>query len=140
MSARVAVVGGGIVGLAVAWRCAARGLAVTVYDPAPGGGASRVAAGMLAPAAEARFGEAVLQAPLLEAARRWPDFARELTAASGIDVGYRTEGTLLVALTADDLAEVDRLCGYYLRAGLPVQPLPASRLRDREPLLAPRIR
>jgi len=140
VTARVAVVGGGVVGLAVAWRCAARGLAVTVYDPTPGGGAGRVAAGMLAPAAEAQFGEDQLQALLLESARRWPDFARDLTAASGIDVGYRTEGTLLVALTADDLAEVERLCGYYRRAGLPVQPLRTSQLRDREPLLAPRIR
>src|SRR5690606_6633309 len=50
----VVVVGGGAIGLASAWRLAQRGLAVTIVDPAPGGGASAVAAGMLAPVTEAR--------------------------------------------------------------------------------------
>ena len=140
MSARVAVVGGGIVGLAIAWRCARLGVNVTVYDPTPGGGAGRVAAGMLAPAGEAHPGEEPLRDLMVESSRRWPAFAAELSATSGLDVGYRTEGTLLVALTADDLAEVERLCGFYARAGLPVQPLRAVPLREREPLLSPRIR
>ncbi|MBE9941370.1 FAD-dependent oxidoreductase, partial [Cellulosimicrobium cellulans] len=35
----VVVVGGGIVGVAVAWRAARAGLTVTVLDPAPGAGA-----------------------------------------------------------------------------------------------------
>ncbi|WP_435794494.1 FAD-dependent oxidoreductase, partial [Micromonospora zamorensis] len=53
----VAVVGAGPIGLAIAWRCAARGLRVVVHDPEPGSGASAVAAGMLSPVAEAYFGE-----------------------------------------------------------------------------------
>ncbi len=137
---RVGIVGGGPIGLAIAWRCAQRGLAVTVYDPAPGTGAGQVAAGMLAPATEAHFGEESLRELLVESARRWPDFARELESASGLEVGYRTEGTLLVALTDDDLRAVARLCDYYARAGLVVQPLRPAQLREREPLLAPRIR
>ena len=137
---RVGIVGAGPIGLAIAWRCAQRGLAVTVYDPAPGSGAGRVAAGMLAPATEAHFGEEPLQALLVESARRWPGFARELESASGLDVAYRAEGTLLVALTDDDLRAVHRLCDYYGRSGLPVQLLRPAELREREPLLAPRIR
>ena len=35
----VAVAGGGLVGLGIAWRCAQRGLSVAVVDPAPGSGA-----------------------------------------------------------------------------------------------------
>src|SRR5215470_18084030 len=50
----VLVVGGGVIGMAVAWRCAQRELAVAVVDPAPGSGATRTAAGMLAPVAELR--------------------------------------------------------------------------------------
>jgi glycine oxidase len=50
----VAVVGGGLVGLAVAWRAQARGLRVCVLDRGELGAAtSRVSAGMLAPISEA---------------------------------------------------------------------------------------
>lgn len=137
---RVAIVGGGIIGLAVAWRCHQRGLDVIVHDPDPGGGAATVAAGMLAPTGEARAGEEPLQALMLESVTRWPAFAAELTAASGLDLGYREHGTLLVALGDDDLREVRRQVDYYERAGQPVEPLTGRALRDREPLLSPRIR
>ncbi|MER6753200.1 glycine oxidase ThiO [Micromonospora echinofusca] len=136
----VAVLGAGPVGLAIAWRCAQRGLRVVVHDPAPGSGASRVAAGMLAPVAEAYFGEHELTGLLTASAARWPAFAAELTAATGVDVGYRSEGTLMVGLTADDLAEARRLWAYQQGIGLPVTPLRPSALRDREPALAPRVR
>ncbi|MEU4566735.1 glycine oxidase ThiO [Micromonospora sp. NPDC023956] len=137
---QVAVVGGGVVGWAIAWRCAVRGLSVTVHDPAPGSGASTVAAGMLAPVAEASFGETALTGLLVASAARWPAFAAELTAASGTDLGYRTEGTLIVGLTGDDLTEVRRLGAYQQGLGLPVTLLRPSGLRDREPALAPRVR
>ncbi|WP_186832338.1 glycine oxidase ThiO [Micromonospora endolithica] len=136
----VAVVGAGPVGLAIAWRCAARGLRVVVHDPAPGSGASWVAAGMLAPVAEAYFGEHELTGLLTASAARWPAFAAELTEATGADLGYRTDGTLLVGLTADDLAEARRLWAYQQGLGLPVTPLRPSELRDREPALATRVR
>ncbi|MEV6815488.1 glycine oxidase ThiO [Micromonospora sp. NPDC051296] len=136
----VAVVGAGPIGLAIAWRCAARGLRVVVHDPAPGSGASQVAAGMLAPVAEAYFGERELTGLLTESAARWPGFAAELAEAAGADIGYRTEGTLVVGLTADDLAEARRLWAYQQGLGLPVTPLRPSQLRDREPALALRVR
>ncbi|PZF91438.1 glycine oxidase ThiO [Micromonospora deserti] len=136
----VAVVGAGPVGLAIAWRCAARGLRVVLHDPAPGSGASHVAAGMLAPVAEAYFGEHELTGLLTDSAARWPAFAAELTEASGADIGYRTDGTLVVGLTADDLAEARRLWAYQRGLGLPVTPLRPTELRDREPALAPRVR
>lgn len=136
----VAVVGAGPIGLAIAWRCAARGLRVVVHDPEPGSGASSVAAGMLSPVAEAYFGERQLTGLLLASAARWPAFAAELTAASGTGIGYRTEGTLMVGLTGDDLAEARRLWAYQQGLGLPVTPLRPSELRDREPALAPRLR
>ncbi|MEV0426112.1 glycine oxidase ThiO [Micromonospora sp. NPDC050495] len=140
VAADVAVVGAGPVGLAIAWRCAQRGLRVSVHDPAPGSGASRVAAGMLAPVAEAYFGERELTGLLTESAARWPGFAAELAGAADADVGYRTDGTLVVGLTADDLAEASRLWSYQRGLGLPIRPLRPSELRDREPALAPRVR
>jgi len=53
------VIGGGVIGLAVAWRARERGLGVTLLErELAGGGTSRVAAGMLAPVSEVEFGEA----------------------------------------------------------------------------------
>jgi glycine oxidase len=111
-----------------------------VYDPQAGRGTSHVAAGMLAPVSEAYFGEEALTELLLESAGRWPGFAAELAAASGHDVGYRTEGTLQVGLTADDLAELSRLWRHQATLGHPVVSLDAAQLRTREPLLHPRAR
>ena len=51
------IIGGGVIGLAIAWRAAQRGLRVTVCDPAPGRGASHAAAGMLTPVSEASYAE-----------------------------------------------------------------------------------
>ncbi|MEV4414183.1 glycine oxidase ThiO [Catellatospora sp. NPDC049609] len=136
----VSVVGGGIIGLSIAWECARRGHDVTVYDPAPGRGASHVAAGMLAPVGESYFGERELTELLLECARRWPAYAAELSAASGRELGHRTEGTLQVGLTADDLAELRRLWTHQRALGAEVIALDGDRLRELEPLLHPRAR
>jgi glycine oxidase len=140
MTDDVAVVGGGVIGLAVAWRCAQRGLRVTVYDrePAPEQRASQVAAGMLGPVSEAYFGEADLTTLLLASAGQWGKFAAELAPYG--EVGYRTEGTLVVALTADDRAAAARLWSYQESLGLPITRLAAAELREREPALHPRVR
>jgi glycine/D-amino acid oxidase-like deaminating enzyme len=101
----VAIIGAGVIGLGVAWRLAARDASVAVFDKgAAGAGASHAAAGMLAACAEAEPGEQALVALGRESQRRWPAFAAELQQVSGIDVGLRPEGTLVVALTADDQA------------------------------------
>lgn len=136
----VSVVGGGIIGLSIAWECARRGHDVTVYDPDPGRGASHVAAGMLAPVGESYFGERELTELLLECARRWPAYAAELAAATGHELGHRTEGTLQVGLTADDLAELRRLWTHQRELGAEVIALDGDGLREREPLLNPRAR
>lgn len=131
------VVGAGPIGLAVAWRSAKRGLTVTVYDPGPdGSGAWYAAAGILAPVSEETVGEHELSSLLVESAAVWPAFAAELEATTGLDIGYRTEGTLVVALTADDETEVRRLRDYQTDLGLPAHPQTAAELRGREPLLA----
>jgi glycine oxidase len=136
----VAVVGAGVIGLTIAWRCAEEGHDVRVHDPDPGGGATGVAAGMLAATGEARFGEEPLHRLLLAAAHRWPEFAARLASASNIDLSYRRDGTVLVAGTDDDLRAVTRLVDFHRRCGLPVQPLTAAEVREREPLLSPRVR
>ncbi|MEV0120214.1 glycine oxidase ThiO [Streptomyces sp. NPDC050703] len=138
--ADVLVVGGGIIGLVTAWRAAQRGLAVTVVDPEPGGGAAQVAAGMLAAVTELHHGEQALLGLNLASARRYPDFAAELTEASGRDLGYRTCGTLAVALDSDDRAHLRELHALQSRSGLESEWLSGRECRRLEPMLAPGVR
>ncbi|MGH9035162.1 MAG: FAD-dependent oxidoreductase, partial [Acidimicrobiia bacterium] len=136
----VVIIGGGIIGLAVGWRAAQAGLAVTVADDDPAGGASHAAAGMLCPVTEAHYGEETLLALNLASARSWPSFAAELEATAGCGVGYRTEGTLAVAFDDDDLRALDALHRYHLELGLGGERLRARECRSLEPLLSPRLR
>lgn len=134
------VIGGGVIGLACAWRAASRHWSVTVVDPAPGSGASHAAAGMLCPVTEVRYGEEPLLALALKSARRWPAFAAQLFEATGIDVGYRTDGTLAVAFDDDDLVALDELGRFQASLGLQVERLRARECRVLEPQLSPRVR
>ncbi len=134
------VAGGGVIGLAIAWRAARAGLAVALVDPHPGQGSSWAAAGMLGPVGEAHFGEDPLTRLNVAAARSWPEFARDLEAASGRRVHYRAGGTLLVAADPSDREAVDDVLAYQQDRGLSARRLTASECRAAEPLLAPGIR
>ncbi|MGA2319893.1 MAG: glycine oxidase ThiO [Solirubrobacteraceae bacterium] len=137
------VVGGGIIGLAVAWRARERGMSVSVLErDGTGGGASRVAAGMLAPVAEVEFGQAGRR--LLELGLRsaeiWPAFASELEAAAGIEVGLTRSGTLLIARDEDEARELERQIAFRDALGLSTERMRPSEAREREPALAPGVR
>jgi glycine oxidase len=134
------VVGGGVIGLATAWRAAEAGLSVVLVDDEPGAGASYVAAGMLAPVTEVHYGEEALLTLNLESARRYPSFVQELEAVTGRTVGYRPSGTLVVAADDDDTAAIDELFRFQRELGLEVRRLRRRECRALEPLLAPRIR
>ncbi|MGY1781696.1 glycine oxidase ThiO [Geodermatophilus sp. SYSU D01036] len=136
----VAVAGGGLVGLAVAWRAARRGLSVTVVDDAPGSGASAAAAGMLAPVTEAGYREEPLLRLGLDSLARWPAFAAELEAAAGTPVGLCTAGTLVVGFDEDDVRELDALHAFQGELGLAARRLTPREARRREPALATRVR
>lgn len=140
MRADVVIVGGGLIGQACAWRAAEAGLEVTVVDAAPGTGASGVAAGMLAPVTEVTYGEQALLRLGIASRERWPSFAHDLEAATGRDVGYRADGTLLVAYDADDRRLLGDLQGFMGELGLVAEALRSRACREREPLLSPRIR
>ncbi|MFF3407894.1 glycine oxidase ThiO [Streptomyces sp. NPDC002742] len=139
-SSDVLVIGGGIIGLVTAWRAAQRGFTTALVDPEPGGGAAQVAAGMLAAVTELHFGEETLLGLNLASARRYPDFAAELTEATGQDLGYRRCGTLAVALDADDRAHLRELHALQVRSGLESEWLSGRECRRLEPMLAPGVR
>jgi glycine oxidase len=140
MDADVIVVGGGVIGTAIAWRAAVAGRTVTLIDPGTDDKASLVAAGMLGPVSESVFGEQDLLALNLHAIDRFPAFNAELEAASGQPTGLRTEGTLAVAYDSGDLAALDRLTEFRHSIGLKAERLDGRACRKLEPFLAPSTR
>ena len=131
----LAVIGGGIIGLAIADRAAGAGLRVTLFERGrQGEGASHYAAGMLAPVSETEVGHAELLDSGLEAARRWPAFAAEL----GVELHER--GTLLVARDGDEAEALERELAFRARHGLRVERLLPTAARRLEPALAPTVR
>ena len=132
------VVGGGVIGLSCAWRLARRGARVAVLERGePGQGATRVAAGMLAPVGELTFGEPELLELTLAAARLYPEFVAELEAATGIATGYERMGALHVALDRDEAAQLRRVHDLQRSLDLEAEWLPPRRCRELEPGLTP---
>jgi glycine oxidase len=131
-------VGGGVIGLASAWRAAQAGARVCVLERAePPAGATNVAAGMLAPVGELSYGERDLLTMMLASGALWPDFVAEVEAASGFDTGFRATGALHVALDRDEAGELRRRHELQQELGLEAEWLTPTRCRDLEPGLTP---
>lgn len=125
MPRRVAVVGGGIIGLEIARSRLKAGDAVTVIDSAAPGAASAASAGMLT----IHHMDPWLDEELLGLMRRsrdlWRQLAKELT-----DIDYRDHGILSLALDDDDIAAL-RHCFQGER-----RYLAAEQVAELEPTLA----
>jgi glycine oxidase len=139
-TADVAVVGGGVIGLSIAWRLAQRGLAVTVVDPMPAQAASRAAAGMLAPVSEVTYGETAQLQLATESLRRYPSFVHDLENVTGHTVGLRREGTMIAATDAGDRERLLELHAFQSALGLSASMLTSRECRAAEPMVSPEVR
>lgn len=137
---RVAVLGGGIVGLSVAWSLVGRGLEVVLVDAELPGRSSPVAAGMISAAAELEHGEPDLWELTSLSQRRWPEFAAALERCGGAPLQLRQTGTLLVAMDQDEEIRLDRRLRLLADAGVAAELLDRSELRRREPGIATTVR
>src|SRR3954447_4098813 len=134
-------VGGGVIGLASAWAAAKRGARVCVLERnRPAAGATGVAAGMLAPAGEASWGEDALVSLNLESLDRWPVFAEALEAASEIEIGFAQSGALHVALDRDEAESLRRRYELHRKLGLDSEWLTGGACRKLEPGLTTAVR
>lgn len=101
---RLAVIGGGIIGLAGAWYLARAGVEVVVFErDTPGRAASWAAAGMLIADLESESEHPGFLSLARVARTRWPGFAEALRAATGQDVDLNFDGTTVVV--TDDAQE-----------------------------------
>ncbi len=134
----VIVIGGGVIGCAIAYYLTREGLSVTIVERGEiGCEASSAAAGMLAPLTE--FDEpGPLQEIAVAGLRLFPSLAETLRAESGVDIEYQPSGILRAAFSE---AEEQRLRGLAKRlVGLPLHWLSAEEARALEPALSPDIR
>ena len=140
LRADVAVIGGGVIGLGIAWEARKSGRSVALIDPAPASGATFAAAGMLAPVSELHYQEEDLLELMLESSALWPGFEQSLPAsASGHGTGYRTTPTLAVGADAADRRALADLRDVQRSHGLQVESVPVREAREQEPLLSPQI-
>ncbi|MEI6556969.1 MAG: glycine oxidase ThiO [Rhodospirillaceae bacterium] len=134
---RVAVIGGGVIGLGIGWRLARAGCPVTVFDRDEAGrSASWAAGGMLAAGVETEPGEELLWQLASRSQHLWPDFRYALQAESGRDIGYRDDGTMVVALTRDDLEQLRFNFEFQRSLGIELEWLSSTEARRREPYLS----
>jgi glycine oxidase len=129
------VIGGGVIGCAIAWRLGQSGLRVVLVERGEVGlEASYAAGGMLAPLVEADRTDDFFRLAV-ESRAMYADFAAELNEAGGVDVEYRAEGSLFPAFTDEDEEELDRRWRWQRAAGLSVKRLSADCVRKLEPLI-----
>jgi glycine oxidase len=136
----VLIVGGGVIGMSIAWRATQQGLSVVVADPRPGQGATHAAAGMLTPIAEAAYAEREIFRLGQDSLRRYPDFVAELHNATGLPTEFRQAGTLQVAYDSDDLALLTETRVLQESFGVHLEQLTARECREAEPMLDPSVR
>jgi glycine oxidase len=136
----VAVVGGGIVGAAIAERLARDGRRVTLIERgAIGREASWAAAGLLTPVHPWNYPEPMLRLDA-ESLALWPDLAARLLAETGADVELRHTGLLSLIDSDEDESEADRRVAWKRAHGEQASRLTRGEALAREPLLAPSIR
>jgi glycine oxidase len=109
------VIGGGIAGLSCAHALAGAGLAVTVYEMAPGRGASWAAAGMLSPWAESPHG--IETCDIREhALAAYPEWVAKLADETGLPLDVVRCGSLVITESEDEQSAPERLSGIASRA------------------------
>ncbi len=140
LAADVAVIGGGIIGLACANELVTRGKRVVVLErDHAGAGAGHVAAGMLAPASESEAENEAFVELALASCAMYEEWVADVETASGLSCGYRKEGTLLLALHHDHEEELQRLMSIQRRLNLASETVTRAEVLEKEPFVSPRV-
>jgi glycine oxidase len=138
-SSDVVVIGGGVIGLSIAYALAKRGVLATVIDRAVmGRAASWAGAGLLPPFIERRT-----TSPMVDL-RSWSsvlyrEWSREIRERTGLDNGYRVSGGIDVALHPAEVADLKTAAGRWRVEGIRFEPLDPRDFVAVEPALNPAI-
>ncbi len=119
----IAIAGGGIIGMSIAWRLAQSGWQVTVFDQgAIGREASWAGAGMLSVGGEIE-GASPLATIAIESRGLYREFVRELEHSSGLTIDYQECGALDLAYSRDELEGLELRAEAQARLGISSKPL-----------------
>ena len=131
------IIGGGVIGLSLAYELAGHGLRVQVIDRSePAQEASWAGAGILPPANRKTATHPLDQLRGLSAELH-PVWAERLRAETGIDTGYRRCGGIYIARSSGEAASLHGLVGLLHEEQIAVEPLSPGQLAQLEPGLAP---
>ena len=137
---KILIIGGGVIGLGIGWQLAKAGAAVTIYESGQAGrGASWAAAGMLGPIAEAHSDELTLLELSNQSLARYPEWADELETETGMSIGYRSEGTLIIGIGSDETDQLRHTYAFQQELGLNVEWLSGQEAREIEGALSPYV-
>jgi glycine oxidase len=140
-TADVAIIGGGVIGLAVARALAWRGIhnVLLLERGSLGAESSSAAAGMLAPQAEASRPHEFFYLTC-QSRDMYPTYASALLEETGIDIQLDPTGTLYLAFTEHDAAELEARYEWQTKAGLPIERLSPDMARKLEPSICEDVR
>jgi glycine oxidase len=136
VSPRAAVVGGGVIGLACARALAARGVETALFEASREAREASWAAGGILGAGSEGTADSPLFRLSWDALRLWPEVLAELRAETGIDAGWRDDGTVLVALDEDDARDLEARARVLDAVGFPAERWSPARTAEREPAVA----
>ncbi len=138
----VIIVGGGVIGLSIAYALAREGIVATVLDRRElGREASWAGAGLIPP--ESEHAQAALHPSV--ALRSWsaslfPAWSQALRDETGIDNGYRRSGGVDVAATEDEELALKTTAGRWRIEGIVHERLSPADILRVEPALNPSLR
>lgn len=140
-TADIVIIGGGVIGLAVARGLALRGVrdVLLIERDSLGAESSRAAAGMLAPQAEANRAHEFFFLTC-QSRDMYPAFAAALLDETGIDIELETTGTLYLAFTEHDVEELQKRYEWQTKAGLTVEKMDTRAVRQLEPAINEDVR
>ena len=136
----VLIIGGGIIGLSIAWRLIDIGKKVVIVDKRNfGKEASWAAAGMLSGRLDLKPSEKKLL-PIFEKSHcAWPKFAQELENESGKSIGYRKEGTLMIACDINEEQKLRNNYNFLKNNKVNVTWLSGNKIREKEPYVSNKV-
>ena len=135
----VAIVGAGLIGLAIAFELAERGATVRVFDTRePAKAASWAAAGMLAPLTET-IEDAALQALCEASLAQYPAFVERVRAAGTVDPYLRLDGILSAAYSGEQFASLESQAAALRERGYACSLYDRSQTIAAEPALGKNI-